>query len=163
VQIDGEWILPDYELDRIFQKIRSQGLLKTTFWEERVQYYLQFEGMMKSPNNHPVLFYDGRVCVGLAWLSGVSGNFAFTHYCLFREVWGKRTLEIGQKALDYWFSWPGEDGPLLDVLIGILPGFNKRAHRFADRLGWKRLGEIPRMFKDRQGDRDHAVVYFKER
>jgi len=67
-------------------------------------------------------------------------------------------------CVDYWFSWPGSDGTrLLDVLIGIMPGFNHRAHRYVEKLGWTHLGKIPNMFKDTEGNREDAIIYYTSR
>jgi len=119
--------------------------------------------MAQNPGNHMVFFFDGRNVVGFAWLSGVTSNFAFVHFCLFKDVWG-RAVEVGINCVDYWFSWLGADGlRLLDILIGIMPGFNHRAHRYVEKLGWTLLGEIPRMFKDTEGNREDAIIYYTMR
>jgi hypothetical protein len=159
VQLEGEWILSEEYLDSVFDKMVSQGLLKTTFWEENITDQSHFVAMARSPNTHMVLFFEGQECVGFAWLSAVTSNYAFAHFCLFREIWG-RSVEIGKIGVDYWFSWPGTNGPLLDVIIGIIPGFNKRAHRYVEKLGWTRLGNIPGMFRDKSGVREDAEIYY---
>lgn len=146
----------------IFDKIVDQGLLKTTFWEGTIDNAGAFFGMVKNPNNQVVLFFEDETCVGLAWLSAVTSNYAFAHFCFFREIWG-RSVKIGQTGVDYWFSWPGDDGRLLDVIIGIMPGFNKRAHKYVEKLGWIRLGQIPGMFRDKERNREDAVIYYTSR
>ena len=182
VQIDDEWILSEVFLDSIFDKIINQGLLKTIFWEENVTDESHFVNLARSPNNHMVFFFEAgkghqlpplfiglaekkkpsHYCVGFAWVSAVTSNYAFAHFCLFKEVWG-RSDEIGKNCVDYWFSWPGTEGPLLDVLIGIMPGFNRRAHKFIERLGFTRLGVVPGMFRDKKRNRDDAVIYYMSR
>jgi len=146
----------------VFDKIVEQDLLKTTFWEGTIVDASQFLGMAKSPNNHVVLFFEEQNCVGLAWLSAVTSNYAFGHFCLFRETWG-HSVNIGKTCVDYWFSWPGTGGPLLDVIIGIMPGFNKRAHKYIENLGFTRLGRIPGMFRDKERNREDAVIYYTSR
>lgn len=162
VQIDDEWILSEEFLDSVFDKMVSQGLLKTTFWEGSITDQSHFVRLARSPNNHMVFFFEDTNCVGFAWLSGVTSNYAFNHFCLFKEVWG-RSIEIGKDCVDYWMSWPGTNGPLLDVIVGIMPGFNTRAHKYVERLGWTRLGVIPGMFRDLERNRDDAVVYYLSR
>ena len=163
VQIDGEWILSEEFLDSVFDKLVSQGLLKTTFWEGKITDQSHFVGLAQNPGNHMVFFFEETNCVGFAWLSSVSANFAFVHFCLFKDVWGS-AVEVGLNCVDYWFSWPGSDGTrLLDVLIGIMPGFNHRAHRYVEKLGWTHLGKIPNMFKDTEGNREDAIIYYTSR
>ncbi len=146
----------------VFDKIVDQGLVKQTFWEDSIVTDYQFLGMVKNPNNHVLLFFEEQNCVGLAWLSAVTSNYAFAHFCLFKEIWG-RSVKLGQTGVDYWFSWPAEDGLLLDVIIGIMPGFNKRAHKYVEKLGWVRLGVIPEMFRDKDRNREDAVIYYISR
>lgn len=162
VELDGEWILSDGFLDSIFDKIVEQGLLKTTFWEGNVTDHSHFESLAKSSHNHMLFFFEDTNCVGFAWLSSVTTNYAFAHFCMFREIWG-RAVDVGKTGMDYWFSWPGTDGPLLDVIVGIMPGFNKHAHKFVESLGWTRLGVIPGMFRDQNRNREDAVIYYRGR
>ena len=163
VPIGNEWILSEDFLDGIFDKIVEQKILKITFWEEHITDASHFVKMAKNPNNHVVFFFEDIHPVGFAWISNLSGNYGFAHFCLFREVWKTKSVDIGKDTLDYWFSWPGDDGPLLDVIIGIMPGFNRRAHKFIERLGLTRLGIIPGMFRDANRNQDDAVIYYKTR
>jgi len=163
VQLEGEWILSDAFMVSVFDKMVEQMLLKKTFWEGSVVDQAQFIGMVKNPNNQVVLFFEDENCVGLAWLSAVTSNYAFAHFCLFREIWG-RSVNIGKTCMDYWFSWPDkDDGPLLDVIVGIMPGFNTWAHKYVEKLGWIRLGIIPGMFRDKTRNREDAVIYYTSR
>ncbi len=162
VKIEDEWILSDGFMASVFEKIVDQGLFKTVFWEGNIADKEQFINLAQSPHNHVVLFFEEQECVGLAWLSAVTTNYAFAHFCAFREIWG-RSVNIGKTCMDYWFSWPGEGGPLLDVIIGIMPGFNKQAHKYVEKLDWIRLGVIPEMLRDKQRNRDDAVIYYKLR
>jgi len=162
VQIDGEWMLSDDFMGSVFDKMVDQGLLKTTFWEGSVIDFGQFIGMSKKPGNHMVLFFEQKRCVGFAWLSAVTSNYAFAHFCLFKEIWG-RSVNIGKTCVDYWFSWPGDNGPLLDVIVGLMPGFNTRAHKYVEKLGWIELGTIPGMFRDKDRNREDAVIYYTSR
>ena len=162
VKIDGEWILSDEFLDAIFDKMIKERLLKTTFWEGHITDHSHFVKLVQSQHNHVVFLFEATRCIGFAWLSAVTSNYAFGHFCVFREAWG-RSVDIGKTTLDYWFSWPGTNGPLLDVILGIIPGFNKRAHKFVERLGLTRLGVIPGMFRDQNRNRDDAVIYYRGR
>jgi len=162
VPLEGEWILSDAFLGSVFDKMVDQGLLKTTFWEGGVSNESLFVGMAKKPGNHVVFFFEGNNCVGFAWLSSVTSNYAFGHFCLFKETWG-HSVNIGKTCIDYWFSWPGSGGPLLDVIIGIMPGFNKRAHKYIENLGFTRLGRLPGMFRDKERNREDAEIYYTSR
>ena len=55
---------------------------------------------------------------------------------------------MGFRLLDYWFSFPGDEGPLFDVLIGNIPARNRLAIKYIKKLGFVELGEIPHMADD---------------
>ena len=162
VPYEGVWTFNDEFLETVFDKMVDQKLLKTTFWEGSITNEAQFVGMVKNSNNHVVFFLEDDDCVGFAWLSAVTSNYAFAHFCLFREMWG-RSVKIGKDCMDYWFSWPGDGGPLLDVIVGIMPGVNKPAHKYVEKLGWIRLGIIPNMFRDKERNQEDAVIYYTSR
>ena len=68
-------------------------------------------------------------------------------------------MEVGKAMLDYWFKFPGPDGPLFDVIIGMIPKFNEKAQAFIERLGFQRVGEIPKIAR-RGKDRVPSVVSY---
>lgn len=160
MRVNDGWILSDAFLDGIYQQTHDEGLAGAVFWASPFSSSLEFAEFCK--RNILTFVFEGRVCVGYVWLTGVANSYAFGHFCFFRSVWG-RTTEMGRKVTDYWFSFPGTDGPLLDTIIGLVPGFNKRAHAFVERTGFKRLGHIPKMLKNKLGDREDAVVFYMSR
>ena len=162
VPLGDAWTFSEEFLGAVFDKIVEQKLLKTTFWEGSITNAVEFVSMVKSPNNHVVFFLEGDDCLGLAWLSAVTSNYAFAHFCSFREIYG-RSVKLGKDCVDYWFSWPGDGGPLLDVIVGIMPGINKTAHKYVEKLGWIRLGIIPGMFRDKERNQEDAVIYYTSR
>jgi RimJ/RimL family protein N-acetyltransferase len=147
----------------VWDKLVRQDLVKSAFWEGGVTDEFGFLAALKNKGNHPVFFVRDGTPVGFAFLSLVTGNYAFGHFCLFKEVWGKESVEVGKNCIEYWFSWPGLVGPLLDVIIGLMTASNVRAHKYIEKLGFTRLGTIPNMFKNQFMDRDDAVIYFKTR
>lgn len=145
----------------MYEKTRDEGLLKTVFWTREMS-MADFIGMCQLAGNCLVFAFMGRECVGYAWLNGMSDNHAMAHFCLFKSIWGRRTEQVGKAILEHWFSFPGDDGPLFDTILGIVPGFNRRAHRFIERLGFIHLGTVPNMLKNRF-DREDAEIFYISR
>ena len=160
VEMDGGWILSDEFLSDMWVQLLDEDLMQTVFWEGNVSSVDEFSAFCKRQHNVLAFIFDDRECVGFAWLGPMSGNYAFAHFCLFRSIWGEKTTEVGQLVLRYWFDFPGHAGPLIDVIIGMVPGFNTQAHKFVIRLGMTRLGAIPTLFKNKRGDVDEAVIFY---
>lgn len=138
-------------------------MIRRVFWDGSIADARSFIEFMKRPGNIVTLLFKGGRCAGYAWLTGLCSNYAFGHFCFLRSVWGPQADEAGRMYLDYWFSFPGNDGPLLDTILGMVPGFNKLAHQYVERIGFQRLGVIPGMLRNKQGDRDDAVIFYLRR
>ena len=158
-EIEDEWILSDAFLVRMYEQTRDEGLLNIVFVGGGIAAAADFIALCKSPRNAMVFAFEGQICVGYAWLSGMAGNYAFAHFCFFKSIWGRRTSDVGKMLIDYWFSFPG---PLFDTIIGVIPGFNRLAHKFVVGLGFVHLGTIPGMLKNRFG-RENAEVFYLSR
>jgi hypothetical protein len=143
--VNGHWTVPDEVIHEIFHKLVSDGLLKTVFYDGRMTSPDGMVSMLKDPLNIPVVVLVDGIISGLWWINGVKSNYALSHFFCFRETWGVCTKEIGEAVLNYWFSFPGDDGPLFDVLIGMVPGFNEKAIQYAEEVGFNRVGTIPKM------------------
>ena len=159
VYVNGNWTAEDESIRDLFRTMVADGTINTVFYEGGMDSPEKLLALLKSPNNIPVIVMVDGVVGGLAWLNGVKNNFAFAHFCFFKNVWGKHSKEIGEELLRYWFSFPGKDGPLFDVLIGLIPAFNKHATRYTEDIGFVRLGEIPKMVRHKTS----MVVLYKLR
>ena len=161
---DGNgWILSDGFLLNVYERLLEERLMRVVFWDDSMRSGEDFIAFCKNQHNILTFVFDEQDCAGFAWLAGVSGNYAFGHFCFFHSVWGTKTDEIASKYVNYWLSFPGSNGPLLDTIIGAVPGFNKHAHGFVERAGFNRLGVVPSMFKNRRGEREDAVIFYLSR
>ena len=158
IEFNGTRTLSDDVLKEVFATIKREGTLATVFCDGKVSSPEDFIFTMKNPNNIVAfILLDGQI-KGFAWLNGCSDNYAFAHFCFFKEVWGKAEA-MGKAVLDYWFKFPGVEGPLFDLILGLMPKFNQRAQKFVERLGFVRVGEIPKMAV-RGTDRVPSVVSY---
>jgi hypothetical protein len=131
----------------LVQEFKDEETFDQVFYEGTVKTADEFVQLMQNPSNVPVFLFKGKECFGCAWLNGSAGSMAFAHFCFKKAAWGDWTLLMGYMLMDYWFAFPGEDGPLFRFIFGMMPGFNKAATKYVERLGWEYLGSVPRMLK----------------
>lgn len=133
--------IDDQVLSLIWKQIVNEGLDKKVFPDNSISTVADFLGLMKDTRNIPVFAFDGKL-LGLAWLNSVHDKHALAHFCMMREAWGKKTLQVGQEILKYWNSFD-----VLDVIIGNTPSDNKLAIKYIQKLGFTVIGEIPTIGK----------------
>ena len=148
VCIDGAMTVPDTSVKWCYDQMVKEGLLKTVFPEGIGRD--EFVAFTKSPAVLPQFIYDDKTIAGFTWLSEIGRNSAVGNFCFFKSHWGYGIPEeIGRDVLDYWFSFPGKDGPLFDVIVGKTPEWNRRAVKYIERLGFNILGTIPYLSRGR--------------
>lgn len=121
----------------------KEGSFHLVFYDGSVTTPEQFLGVMQKPANVPVFFFDGAEPLGFAWLNGLNGGLAFAHFGGLKSARG-RSVRIGQLAVAYWMH----NFKFLQVILGITPKPNRLAVRFIEKIGFKVLGEIPRVLWD---------------
>ncbi len=143
VKIDNDWSLGDDIFVLAFSLMVRDGTLEDVFYDGGVKTAKDLQIMFQDSVNLPVFIVEDGSLLGIAWLNGLAGSSAMAHFCLYREVFGEKSLEIGNKMIDYLFDFPGEQGKLFDVLIGMIPSFNSKAINYVQKIGFVKVGEIP--------------------
>lgn len=139
-RVDDSWTLSDEIVLDVARQCQREGTFKRVFCEGEIEGPEQFLELLKLPHNAPVFIYRGMKPIGFAWLNGFAGNIAFGHFCFLIEAWGKDAEPAGRMVLDYWMTFPA-----IQVVIGTTPETNGPAANYAERIGFARLGSIPRM------------------
>lgn len=164
VEINGQRTIPDDVVRKVFWKLKDDGTLKVVFYEGLVKSEDDLLKLLKNPHNYPCFVFVNDDLRGLAWFNDLHDGYATAHFCVFKESWGRESLEMGKKVLDYWWSFPKGDGPLLDLLLGVTPSKYSHALRFVSQLGFKAIGEVPRILHDAyENKRVNAVLSYCER
>lgn len=146
VRMENGPSVPDETVRAVYQKIKLDGTFDTVFYDGSVRSEDEFFGLLRSPENYPIFILVDGVIGGVAWFNDLFRNRATAHFCGFKEVWGKHSVEMGKAALDYWFSFTKKDGsPMLDVILGVTPSEFKHAIKFIQSLGFKIIGEVPKV------------------
>jgi len=149
VEVDGARTVPDSEIEGVYTRMQRDGLTSKVFAQNEIMSATDLLAMLKSPSNLPVFLYVGTCAAGFAWLNSIGKNYAYAHFVFLAESWGKNaenkrvTDEMGHALLRYWFSFEGDNGPIFDTLVGVVPSKNVLANRFVQRMGLTKVGEIP--------------------
>ena len=161
---EGEWTLPDHFLRAIVEQLKDEGSFEFLFYEGTIKTGDEFVQLMQNPCNVPVFAFRDKKLLGFAWLNGMAGTMAYGHLCSTKAARSKYTIEMGHMFMEYWFSFPGKDGPLFEFLFAMIPGFNSPAQNYLERLGWNHLGSVPKMLKCAyRPDRESAEIYYISR
>lgn len=142
-QVDGRWTVSDDILLNFARKAIAEGTFWTVFYDSSIDGPEAYLRAMKQPANVPVFCFLGAEPIACAWLNGHSGGRAFGHFLVTSSVKG-HTQECGRICLDYWFSFRVNGRQLFDVILGVIPSFNRSAIEFVKRIGLTVLGEVPK-------------------
>ena len=161
VELENGWTITDDQIIAVWLQLVDDGTSDIVFYDSKIKDALDFLGWVKNPDNLMVFLIAENKIMGVAWLNGLAGNQAFGHFAMFKAAAGKYTLDLGKEVLDYWFSMPGEDGKLLDIVLGMIPEFNSKALHYIEKLGFKQVGRIPKIIR-REGRKEAAILSYYE-
>ncbi len=166
IQINGSWTLPDEVIRGLCRLMIKERTFKKVFYAGTVKNEDEFLSMCKSPSQHTVLITkdDGQPA-GMVWVNNFSHVSAQAHFCMFRNIWGERTVEAALKTLDYLFGLKRDDEPLLRVILGITPAENELGINFVKDFGGKIIGTIPNLLWNyyEQHSMDAVISYVEGR
>jgi len=149
VNLNGSMTLADSTVKQCWDKMINDGTAKVVF-PDGINNAEEFLSFMKSPFILPQLIFYKNEVAGFTWLSEVCKNSAVGNFCFFKPFWGYGIPEeLGQLVLDYWFAFPGKDGPLFDVIVGKTPEGNRKAIQYIQKIGFTILGAIPYLSRGR--------------
>jgi hypothetical protein len=139
-KVDGVPTLKDSHLAYIYSLIEEQGLGYVTGLMSGGEFFEE----VKNPNNRLfVAFFEGKV-MGYMLLNLGYARFAFCHFVVFKEFWGKEFFNYSRLALQLILHYRGLDhGFLVDGLLALVPSENRLALRYAKKCGFKVVGDIP--------------------
>ncbi|MHB8123110.1 MAG: GNAT family N-acetyltransferase [Desulfuromonadaceae bacterium] len=161
IEIDGAWTIPEEAMMGIYRLMVKEETATAVFCSGAVKTETDFVAACQSKGTYTVVILknDGQPAA-IIWLKDFCLNHAYGHFCFFKSVWGKQTIDAGRMALDHFFHFARPDGKgLLHVLIGVFPGKNKKALEFVRKLGFTIVGTIPKMIYDEQEDKMVDAVF----
>jgi len=158
--IDGIFTFRDSDIMALYERTEADGTCKTVFCDGSIGSKEQFLACMKGNSELYVIFLDDKIC-GFTWLNRFEGRFARMHWCLFKEVWGKESVEIGRYVVDVLINSKDKKGKYwLDMLVGYIPVSNAIAITFVKKVGGIFAGELPCGAYNRGKSEAAAIVYY---
>ena len=146
------WSVPDEILAGLWAQMCQSGKAMRLFYNGTVRTVDEWISWLKEPSNIVVLVADAlnKKIACVAWLNNAREGSAQVHFCML----GMPRAEIGVMALNYWASL----GPLY-VIVGITPESYTDAIRYAEKIGFKKKGEVTNLCNMvYEGRRESGVI-----
>ena len=136
-EIDGCWTLSDTHVKEFYQKMDIKNLFyyKTPTEAEFIQF-------CKNPKNIVLFFSDG---VGIFTDVGISAECHI-------NSWG-HSMTNAFMALNYIYNKG------IRTVVGVIPGWYKKAIRFIEKVGFTKVGVIPDYSDTYKGVSDFTLYY----
>ncbi len=143
IEIDGQRNFKDSEIVSLYKKMGEEGTLNTVLSDGTIQDSQQFLSAMKSDCRLHILLDEEPEPVAVVWLNRLEGKTARLHFCFFKKIWGKKTVEAGKFIVKQLLEYSYEKEYIYDSLIGRIPTSNVLAINFFKKIGVKFVGELP--------------------
>ena len=145
--------LTDDEIRELFNRMDREGLLDCFFYAAQCRTADEFLAYARDVGTWLFRVEKYGEPVAFAALDNFNAESAYFHHCHFRAGW-KHTLETACYTLD-WLKVACKG---ISTLVGITPSKNRLAVRYAQRCGFRILGEIPRSLQNMDGETIDATL-----
>jgi len=159
MRTDEGYTISDQTLGLVWGFMFDEGHIETVFYNGAIKNVGDFIAYMRRDDVYPVVVFDveEKKFTALAWVNNLNEGTAQCHFCTFN---GGDPIIMGHEVHSYWRQFPSE---VLGLIIGIVPGNNKAAINFGERLGMITIGEIPNYCNTVYLEsRSPGVVMYKE-
>ena len=161
VEVNGTRTIRDEVVEGFFREMAEEGTHKIVFPEGKIKTEKDFLSLMKSDQNVPVFVLSENRMAGVAWLNGFHEIHALCHFGVLAWARGQVALDAGRAVLDHWFALADDDnGPRLEMVIGMIPESNWPANAFANQVGFNRVGAIPHYMQNAYTGESEGIVIF---
>ena len=160
---DGIPTFTDSFIKGLYRRAADEGLADLVFYDGFCRSEEDFLNMMKFGHNSlfVVALEDG--IAGVVWLNNFEARSAQFHFCFFNSLRGKNALREG-KDIVCELLYMENNGPVFDLLTGVVPVANVSANRWCRMIGFGVLGVLPNgVFNFRTGQSEPVKVYYAER
>ena len=137
--------IPNEGIKEVYELLKKEGTLRWLFFAGECKSYKDFLGLVRDASNlvYIVIDIESKELVSIFWLNSRTVINCSVHVAFFKKYFGKAT-EISKEVL----SWLFDELDFLESLLCFIPVTNKLANRFAERVGWIKVGTIPKLIKD---------------
>jgi len=160
VEVDGIRTFQDSTIIGLFERVVSDGIFDTIFYEGTVDSKEAFLTMMKGNGAILYLLLIEKEIIGFVWLNRFEGKTAHLHFCTFKNTWGTgKNVGIGRFTLRQLINMG-----CFDLFVGWLPVWNTHAINFVKACGAKTAGIIPNaVFNSKSGKSEPAEFIYLTR
>lgn len=92
--------------------------------------------------------YCGNEPLAFVWLNRIEQTYAYLHFGVFKKWWStEESVEAGKQVLEMLLVEEfGGGKPMFELILGMLPSWNRHAIRYIRRLGAKIIAcEVPHL------------------
>jgi len=160
----GKYTFEDSYIAQLFRRVVRDGTVGNVFYDGSIQNTNDFMNFFKDKDNEIyVLFYDDKEA-GFFWLNSFRQRTSFVTYCIFKDFWGKNSLEIFQTGISQILNRKNEfDEYITDVLLSLTPANNKWVIQFLTKAGLVILCKIPQCIVLHGGTVEEGVLLYTAR
>lgn len=159
--VEGVPTFTDSQLAKLFERAKAERLLPLVMYNMSPDMTAPtFVRFCKDAGRILwLVFYESKLA-GWVWLDDFANRTARSHFCFFRWLSeGRLTEEVGREAFQQLFKMKFRGGTSLQVIRAEMPGFNRPALWFLEKLGLKVVGEIPNAAYRASTGKFYPMVY----
>ena len=157
----GNYSYQDSYIAQLYRRVVRDGTVGNVFYDGSIQNTNDFVEFFKDKNNEIyVLFYDEREA-GFFWLNSFRQRTSFISYCIFKDFWGQKALDIVHSGTSQILNRKNEfDEYITDVLLNLTPVNNKWGINFLTKAGLAILCKIPQCIVLHGGTVEEGVLFY---
>jgi L-amino acid N-acyltransferase YncA len=137
--------LPAEEILTVYHQLVEENTLRWLFFSGECASFEDFVELVRNDNTLFYIVVDMKTkdLVSVFWLNGRTSINCGIHVAFFKKYFGK-AVSISKEILKGLF----EELKFLESLLCFIPTTNRIANKFAERVGWQRVGTIPKLIRD---------------
>ena len=145
---------------RIYDRLAEEGTAKRIFCDGTVTCAEEFADDLLRPGSLPFMVCTAAgVPAACGWLNSIEGRSAQGHSVVFKDFWGKHSLQIARHLLGHILTRRDEHGYLFDVILCFTPRRNALGWKMMERCGSPRVGVVPHFaYIAETGETEDAVL-----
>lgn len=144
-EVNGIRTFKDSEIMDFYRRMQRDGFDRWVFISGDITSPETFLKEMKRFGAATLyVVFHGEIDVGMFWLTHFEHRSCRAHFTTFSEAKGLDTVAIGREAIRQIMYLKTRGGDyVFDVIMGLTASENRAAVRWIEKVGFRRIGEIP--------------------
>ncbi|WP_027185653.1 hypothetical protein [Desulfovibrio inopinatus] len=144
---DGIPSMRDSFVMTLYDRMIDERLYRSVFFDRSMSDRFAFLALAKRESTLFFVETIQNTPAGFFWLDRAGMRAWHIHFCIFREHWGETATAMGHEAFRVARHLREAIGGI-DVIVGIIPTWNRFARAYALRVGMQPTGTIPHYLYD---------------